>query len=66
MYEEEKTCNYNGKANYKTQSLNDYKTTTRLSKAKHYKLNCSMIAFFSFDPVMVYIPECKKYIRTMK
>ena len=29
-------------------------------------LNCNMNAFFSFDLFMVYIPECKQQLRTMK
>jgi len=28
--------------------------------------NCNMNAFFSFDLFMVYIPECKQQLRTMK
>jgi hypothetical protein len=27
---------------------------------------CNMNAFFSFDLFMVYIPECKQQLRTMK
>jgi hypothetical protein len=27
---------------------------------------CNMNAFFSFDLLMVYIPECKQQLRTMK
>ena len=29
----------------------------------HY---CNMNAFFSFDLFMIYIPECKQQLRTMK
>ena len=28
--------------------------------------NCNINAFFSFDLFMVYIPECKQQLRTMK
>jgi hypothetical protein len=29
-------------------------------------ISCNMNAFFSFDLFMVYIPECKQQLRTMK
>ena len=30
------------------------------------KTSCNMNAFFSFDLFMIYIPECKQQLRTMK
>jgi hypothetical protein len=33
---------------------------------RNISINCSLNALFSFDPFMVYIPECKQQLRTMK
>ena len=40
---------------------------TRLLCCRHkIYIHCNMNAFFSFDLFMVYIPECKQQLRTMK
>jgi len=36
------------------------------TKKNAFKHTCNMISFFSFDLFMIYIPECRRQIRTMK